>query len=179
MNRLSHPEVGSLVRFYWPVALSHGNVRRKLPEIIKNAKLRPWEDLFQTLRRSCETHFVSLGHPTHAVSTWLGHSNQVSKDHYLMITSDAFAKATETKTEIVDRPKTRSSKSGAESGAVQSRNDSQEVEKGSSPIGSVDSENEASPGDFQGLQVFATKCGAPPGGLEPPTHGLTVRCSAN
>ena len=161
------------------VALSNGNVRRKLPDIIKNAKLKPWEDLFQTLRRSCETHFVSLGHPTHAVSTWLGHSNQVSKDHYLMITSDAFTKATETKTDLVDRPKTRSLKSGAESGAVSSRNDSQGQETSESTKKVAKTANEASPGDFQGLLENATKCEVVRGGLEPPTHGFSVRCSTN
>ncbi len=159
--------------------LSVGNVRRKFPDIIKNAKVEPWADIFQALRRSCETHLVSLGLPEHAVSTWLGHSHQVSRDHYLMVTSDTFARATETTTDTSQRLKTQSTKSGAESGAAQSRNDSQEVEKGVSAKSSVESENDASPGDFQGLQVFASECGAPPGGLEPPTHGLTVRCSAN
>ena len=161
------------------VALSHGNVRRKLPDIIKNAKLKPWEDLFQTLRRSCETHFVSLGNPTHAVSAWLCHSNQVSKDHYLMITSDAFTKATETKTDLVDRPKTRSSKSGAESGAVSSRKASQGQETSESTKKVIKTANEASPGDFQGLLENATNCGVVRGGLEPPTHGFSVRCSTN
>jgi len=55
--------------------LSVVKVRRKLPKTIKEAKLKPWDDMFQMLRRSCETHFVSLGHPGHAVSTWQGHSN--------------------------------------------------------------------------------------------------------
>lgn len=50
--------------------------------------------MFQTLRRSCETHLISLGHPHHVVANWLGHSVQVSKDHYLMVTSEDFAKAT-------------------------------------------------------------------------------------
>ncbi len=141
--------------------LSVGNVRRKFPDIIKKAKVEPWEDIFQALRRSCETHLVSLGLPEHAVSTWLGHSHQVSRDHYLMVTSDTFARATETTTDTSQRLKTQSTKSGAESGAVQSRNDSQEVEKGVSAKSSEESENDASPGDFQGLQVFATNCGAP------------------
>lgn len=63
------------------LTLSASNIRRELPKIIERAGLTRWEDLFQTLRRSCETHLVAMGHPTHAVSTWLGHSNQVSKGH--------------------------------------------------------------------------------------------------
>ena len=96
-----------------------------------------------------------------------------------MITSDAFAKATETKTDIVDRPKTRSSKSGAESGAVSSRNGSQAPE--TSPLYKkvIETANEASPGDFQGLLENATNCEVVRGGLEPPTHGFSVRCSTN
>ena len=86
------------------VTLSPHNLYRKLSAILKAAGIDQWADLFQTLRQSCETHLVSLGHPQHAVSQWLGHSEKVSKDHYLMVTTDAFSKATTMRTEIADRP---------------------------------------------------------------------------
>lgn len=76
------------------VETSYSNVRRKIPKIVEKAGLEMWEDSFQTLRRSFETHMVDLGCPAHAVSSWVGHSVKVSEDHYLMVSSDAFGKAT-------------------------------------------------------------------------------------
>jgi len=86
------------------LTVSQNNLYRKLTAILEAAGIAKWDDLFQTLRQSCETHLVSLGHPQHAVSQWLGHSERVSKDHYLMVTTDAFSKATTTRTEVADRP---------------------------------------------------------------------------
>jgi integrase len=63
------------------VETSYSNVRRKLPKIVEKAGLDMWEDAFQTLRRSFETHMIDLGCPAHAVSSWVGHSVQVSEDH--------------------------------------------------------------------------------------------------
>jgi integrase len=145
------------------VELSYANIRRKLPAIIKKAGLKPWEDLFQTLRRSCETHLVSLGHPPHAVATWLGHSQQVSKDHYLMVTSDHFNKAT-----------SNLANESAEKSAVGTRNDQKRSEKSaqSSAVettseGSLNEKTQGNPGNS--LVVRA--------GIEPATHGFSVRCS--
>ena len=154
--------------------LSYGNIRRKFPGIIAKAKLKPWEDMFQTLRRSCETHMISVGHPHHVVSEWIGHSVQVSRDHYLMVISADFEKATGQKV----LPK-GVEKSGAFSGAVSDREGSQERAQLGKASKTVRPKKAKSPGNFQGSRVCATSCLAPPGGLEPPTHGLTVRCSAN
>ena len=158
------------------LTLSVANVRRKLLAIIKEAKLQPWEDIFQTLRRSCETHFVSLGHPAHAVSNWLGHSSQVSKDHYLMITSDAFQNATEKKTDIQDRPtqplKDGSIIGGAESGAVNCGERRKPTELGAVENENPESLNEKTQGNLGNSLVVRA-------GLEPATHGFSVRCSTN
>lgn len=136
--------------------LSISNIRRRFPSIIKAAKLKPWEDMFQTLRRSCETHLISLGHPHHVVSDWLGHSVQVSKDHYLMVTSEDFAKATR----LLQDSKA-AQKSGADSGAVSDRERVQEpAQSGKAPKANR-SKNAKSPGKFQGLPVCATGCIAP------------------
>jgi integrase len=177
------PELMDLLQVGWDEApegstniltLSYANIRRKLPKIILDAKLKPWEDMFQTLRRSCETHFVSLGHPAHAVSDWLGHSSQVSKDHYLMVTSDTFTRATEVKTEVKGRPTTARPKMGAEMDAVGSGNNRKRPEMGaevgalpSEVVESLNEKTQVNPGNS--LVVRA--------GIEPATHGFSVRCS--
>ena len=63
------------------------NLHRGLEKIIQRAGLTPWDDLFQTLRRSAETDFART-HPQHAVSKWIGHSMAVSERHYLQVTDD-------------------------------------------------------------------------------------------
>ena len=69
------------------------NLHRGLETIIKRAGLAPWDDLFQTLRRSAETDFAR-NHPQHAVSKWIGHSMAVSERHYLQVTDDLIDAAT-------------------------------------------------------------------------------------
>ncbi len=63
------------------------NLHRGLEKFIKCLGLTPWDDLFQTLRRSAETDFART-HPQHAVSKWIGHSMAVSERHYLQVTDD-------------------------------------------------------------------------------------------
>ena len=46
------------------LTLSVANVRKKRPTIIKEAKLKPWEDKFQTLRRSCRIDLVWTFEPS-------------------------------------------------------------------------------------------------------------------
>ena len=93
-----------------------------------------------------------------------------------MITSDAFQNATEKKTDIQNRPsrppavgtiktgavnggkRQKSTEMGAESGAVENEN-----------THSLNEETQAKPGNS--LVVRA--------GLEPATHGFSVRCSTN
>ena len=60
------------------VTLSRYNLHRNFKKILKTAGLEPWEDLFQTLRRSCETQ-LAMTCPQHAVSAWVGHSQRVSE----------------------------------------------------------------------------------------------------
>ncbi len=44
--------------------------------------IKPWGDMFQTLRRSCEIEWAQV-HPQYAVSRWIGHSITVSGKHYV------------------------------------------------------------------------------------------------
>jgi len=69
------------------VALSGNNLHRTIRQAIARAGVEPWPDLFQTLRRSAETDLAAR-FPQHAVSAWIGHSEAVSKKHYLQVTDD-------------------------------------------------------------------------------------------
>lgn len=96
------PELREILKSAWTpeaggkiVTLSTNNLPRKFKRIIMKEFGKVWPKLFQTLRQSCETQFVSMGHQAHAVAQWLGHSEQVSKDHYLMVTGDTFQRATQ------------------------------------------------------------------------------------
>jgi len=63
---------------------SGNNLRRTMRAIVKRAGMKPWSDVFQTLRRSCATEWKE-SYPAFAVDAWLGHSGRVSEKHYLMI----------------------------------------------------------------------------------------------
>ena len=71
------------------ITMSTNNLHRGLEGIVAKAGLRPWDDLWQTLRRSAETMF-SMTYPQHAVSQWIGHSVQVSLKHYTMTPETLF-----------------------------------------------------------------------------------------
>jgi integrase len=60
---------------------------------IKRAGVEPWDDLFRTLRSSCEREWA-MTLPQYAVSKWLGHSIAVSGKHYAHgVPDELFAKA--------------------------------------------------------------------------------------
>jgi integrase len=74
------------------LTISRNNLHRTLKAAIRAAGLKPWPDSFQTLRRSRETEW-SEGFPSHAVSAWLGHSQEVSRRHYLQVTDEMMRRA--------------------------------------------------------------------------------------
>ncbi|NLX15238.1 MAG: hypothetical protein GXY44_16545 [Phycisphaerales bacterium] len=71
------------------ITISRHNLHRTLQAAVKRAEMTPWPDLFQALRRSCETEWA-LTYPQHAVSAWLGHSEAVSRRHYLQVPDSLF-----------------------------------------------------------------------------------------
>ena len=89
-----------------------------LKSLAKRAGLTPWPDLFQTLRRSCETE-LAMTFPQHAVSAWLGHSEAVSRAHYLQVPDELFDRA-------VGRLANPADDSAAKSAAVTPRTGSQD-----------------------------------------------------
>jgi len=58
-----------------------GHARRTIDAAVKQAGVKPWDDQFQTLRRSCEIEWAMV-YPQYAVSRWIGHSITVSGKHY-------------------------------------------------------------------------------------------------
>jgi integrase len=64
------------------VQMSANNLHRNFKQLLPVAGIDVWDDLFQTLRRSCETDLAKHC-PQGAVSRWIGHSMRVSGDHYL------------------------------------------------------------------------------------------------
>jgi hypothetical protein len=64
------------------IIMNHGGQsHRALKRILQRAGVKPWEDAFQTLRRSCEKQWA-MEFPQFAVSKWIGHSILVSGRHY-------------------------------------------------------------------------------------------------
>lgn len=61
---------------------SAGGRRRKIVKIIESAGVEPWDDAWQTLRRSCEIQWMNEGHAAYVVCNWLGHTITVSARHY-------------------------------------------------------------------------------------------------
>ena len=74
------------------VPLSRNNLHRTLCVILKRAEITPFDRPYQVLRQSCETEWAQE-FPQHAVSAWLGHSEEVSRKHYLLVPDELFERA--------------------------------------------------------------------------------------
>jgi len=105
------------------VTLSPNNLHRVLKSVAERAGLTPWPDLFQTLRRSCETE-LAMTFPQHAVSAWLGHSEAVSRAHYLQVPDELFDRAVGRLANSADES---AAKSAAESAAATPRTNAQDA----------------------------------------------------
>jgi hypothetical protein len=67
--------------------------RRKMVRWMLQAEIKPWDDTWQTLRRSCEIEW-EMSFPSFAVNRWMGHSFTVSRRHYARFVPDElFAQA--------------------------------------------------------------------------------------
>jgi len=63
-----------------------------LDAAITRAGIEPWDDQYQTLRRSRETEWLEK-YPAHVVAAWMGHSVNVQQKHYAQVTDEHFARA--------------------------------------------------------------------------------------
>jgi integrase len=150
------------------VRLSRNNLHRSLEAILKRAGLTPWPDLWQALRRSCETQWA-LEFPQHVVSDWVGHSVAVSVRHYL-----------QTPDHLLDLAAAGQSLRSAKSAAANPGTQGNGRETGQDDA----SEKHGSPNDetrvFAGIsEESAGLVKVVRGGVEPPTHGFSVHCSTN
>jgi integrase len=68
------------------------NLRTTFEKIIARAGEKPWPRLFHNMRASCETDWVDR-FPDHVVASWLGHSPQVARTHYLQVRDAHFDQA--------------------------------------------------------------------------------------
>ena len=79
---------------------SNSNLRTQLNRIIRRAGLEPWPKPFQNLRSTRHTE-LERKHPSHVVCAWIGNSKAVAQKHYLQVTDEDFAKATQNPTQTV------------------------------------------------------------------------------
>lgn len=77
---------------------SNANLRTQFERIIRWAGLEPWEKPFQNMRSTRETELAET-FPLHVVTAWLGNSEPVARKHYLQVTDEHFAKATQNPTQ--------------------------------------------------------------------------------
>jgi integrase len=69
--------------------------RRKVVALMNEAGVEPWDQTWQTLRRSCEVQWMNEGVPPYIVCRWLGHTLSVSARHYtLAIPDEVLARVT-------------------------------------------------------------------------------------
>ena len=71
---------------------SSQNLRTQFQRIIKKAGVQPWPKLWQNLRATRATELTE-DFPEHVVVQWLGHSEKVSREHYLQVTDEHWRRA--------------------------------------------------------------------------------------
>ncbi len=146
------------------VGLSRNNLHRTMHSILKRAEIEPWDRYFQVLRQSCETEW-SERFPQHAVSAWLGHSEAVSREHYLQVTDAMFERAVTPSDTTSGRGAAESAAKGAAAG---SRTESQGLANGQSASDASPHENPV----FLGSNA-ANATG--PGGIRTPDQAIMSR----
>ncbi len=167
------------------ITLSHNNLHRDCNVIVRRSGVTEWEDLFQALRRSCESDLAKR-HPQHAVSKWLGHSMKVSEKHYLMVGDDLFDAAADdpvmlpaTITSTIESKTTTTIVSSAESAAVFSTHAVANLRNTSEPPTDEFGEDKEKLADCRDTRQTASVCEVDRGGIEPPTPGFSVGLSSH
>ena len=75
------------------------NLRTQFERLLRKAGVEQWPRLFQNLRASRQTELASR-YPLHLVTYWIGNSEQVANDHYLMPTDADYERASKTAVQI-------------------------------------------------------------------------------
>jgi integrase len=69
------------------------NLRRLFTKLVIRAGLKPWPKLWQNLRSTRAIELIASGFAAHVVFEWIGHTEAVSREHYLRVTDEDFQKA--------------------------------------------------------------------------------------
>ena len=77
---------------------ANANLRTTLNKIIKRAGLTAWPKLFHNLRATRETELAE-SFPMHVVCKWIGNSAKVAAAHYLQVTDEHYADASQQATQ--------------------------------------------------------------------------------
>lgn len=72
------------------------NLWRDFRVICKRAGIKPYAKWCHTLRKNRESDWIDSGFPFHVVIEWMGHSDEVARQHYLRVNDEDLAAATHT-----------------------------------------------------------------------------------
>ena len=75
-----------------PGGWANANLRTQFLKILRRAGVSPWARLFHSMRASRQTE-LEAQFPLHVVCSWLGNSESVAKDSYLLVTDSHFQAA--------------------------------------------------------------------------------------
>ena len=76
-----------------PGGWANANLRTQFLKILRKAGVAPWARLFHSTRASRQTE-LEAQFPLHVVCSWLGNSESVATDSYLLVTDSHFQAAT-------------------------------------------------------------------------------------
>ena len=106
-----------------PSGWKNANLRTQFLKLLAKADIEPWPRLFHSMRASRQTELTE-SFPSHVVCSWLGNSEEVAKDHYLLLTDEHFKKASElviNPTQQGQKPCDKSDAAGGTQGARKER----------------------------------------------------------
>ncbi len=72
------------------------NLWRDFRVICKRAGIEPYAKWCHTLRKNRESDWMAVGFPFHVVVDWMGHSDEVARQHYLRVNDADLDAATQT-----------------------------------------------------------------------------------
>jgi integrase len=70
----------------------NANLRTQFLKLLAKAGVSPWPRLFHSMRASRQTE-LQEDFPTHVVCSWIGNSEAIAKESYLLVTEDHFSRA--------------------------------------------------------------------------------------
>ncbi len=74
--------------------VAHPNVWRDFQVIRKRAGIEPYAKWCHTFRKNRESDWIAAGFPLHVVVEWMGHSDEVARQHYLRVDESNLTAAT-------------------------------------------------------------------------------------